>query len=276
MEAHHEMNRRNTVVKRAIVVAISVILALVVAAPIASGQSSSQGKNLGKGQNLGKLTGDWYNWAVSRNPSPVFGPDLAHPVYSEAQCDGNFVDGVFFLAGSLTSDPVTRTCTVPANTPILFPIVNYGCSAAPTVPVLDENGDPVLDENGNPTFTGDPKPYNKCSQDVIDQLVFQSTTFATLNGQNLDLEIQRLESGPFTLTVPSNGQDPPSDYVPTVPPGSYKSAASGLWVYLPQGLEPGTNTLHWGGTFPNVDTDPSTDGVQPFKQDITYILTASS
>jgi hypothetical protein len=33
MDAHHEMNRRNTVMKRAIVIALSVILALVVAAP---------------------------------------------------------------------------------------------------------------------------------------------------------------------------------------------------------------------------------------------------
>jgi hypothetical protein len=268
MEEHHEMNRRNTAVKRAIVVAISVLLALVVAAPIASGQSSSQGKNLGKGQNLGKLTGDWYNWAVSRNPSPVSGGD---PNYSEAQCDGNFVDGVFFLAGSTTTDPVTRTCTVPANTPILFPVVNYGCGEAPTVAVLDENGNPVLDENGNPTFTSDPKPYTKCSKDFIDQITsnINSTMFATLDGQ--PLKIQRLESGPFTFTVPSNGQDPPSEFVPTVPPGSYKSAASGFWVYLPQGLEPRVDpyTLHWGGTF----VLPPEFGGGTFTQDITYNLT---
>jgi hypothetical protein len=251
MDAHHEINRRNTVVKRAIVVAISVLLALVVAAPIASGQSSSQGKNLGKGQNLGKLTGDWWNWAVSTNPSPL--EEGGDP------CGGNFVDGVFLLGGSFASDPVTRTCTVPANTPILFPVVNTACGAAPTIPVLDENGDPVLDENGNPTFTGDPKPYNKCAKDLLDQIVLNSTMsmFATLDGE--PLEIQRLESGPFTFTVPSAG----SEIVPNAPPGSYKSWASGFWVYLPQGLEPGTYTLHWGGTFTNVG----------FEQDITYILT---
>src|SRR5215203_169762 len=238
MDAHHEINRRNTVVKRAIVVAISVLLALVVAAPIASGQSSSQGKNLGKGQNLGKLTGDWWNWAVSTNPSPL--EEGGDP------CGGNFVDGVFFLGGSFAPDPVTRTCTVPANTPILFPVVNYACSAAPTI-----------DPDGDGTFTGDPKPYNKCAQDVIDQIVLNSGMFATLNGQ--PLEIQRLESGPFTLTVPGPER---SEILPTVPPGSYKSAASGYWVFLPQGLEPGTYTLHWGGTF--------ADG--GFTQDITYNL----
>ena len=153
---------------------------------------------------------------------------------------------------------MTRTCTVPANTPILFPVVNYACSAAPTI-----------DPDGDGTFTGDPKPYNKCSQDVIDQIAFDqialNSMFATLNGLNgqKDLEIQRLESGPFTLTVPSNGLEPPSEILPTVPPGSYKSAASGFWVYLPQGLEPGIYTLQWGGTF--------FDG--GFTQDITYNLT---
>jgi hypothetical protein len=219
--------------KRAIVLALSVILALVVAAPIASGQSSSQS------QTIGKLTGDWWNWAASTNPSPLEGS-----YKGGTQCDGSFVDGVFFLGGSTTTKAVKRTCTVPSNTPILFPVVNTACSAAPTVQQPDG------------TFTGDPKPYTKCSKDLLDLIVLNSTTFATLNGQNL--EIQRLESGPFTFTIPS-----PSNIFPTIPPGSYDAAASGFWVYLPQGLEPGTYTLHWGGTFPNVG----------FKQDITYNLT---
>jgi hypothetical protein len=224
-------------VKRAIVIALSVILALVLAAPIASGQSSSQGKNLGKGQNLGKLTGDWWNWAFSTNPSPVTGGD---------PCGGNFVDGVFFLAGSFTPDAVTRTCTVPANTPILFPVVNTACGAAPTI-----------DPDGDGNFTGDPQPYNKCAQDPIDDIASNSTMIATLNGQ--PLEIQRLESGLVTFTNPS----PRSEILPNAPPGSYKSWASGFWVYLPQGLEPGTYTLHWEVTFE--------DGT--VFQDITYNLT---
>jgi hypothetical protein len=225
-------------VKRAIVIALSVILALVVAAPIASGQSSSQGKNLGKGQNLGKLTGDWWNWAFSTNPSPVNpGGD---------PCGGNFVDGVFFLAGSFTPDAVTRSCTVPANTPILFPVVNTACGAAPTI-----------DPDGDGNFTGDPQPYNKCAQDPIDDIASNSTMIATLNGE--PLKIQRLESGLVTFTNPS----PRSEILPNAPPGSYKSWASGFWVYLPQGLEPGIYTLHWEVTFK--------DGT--VFQDITYNLT---
>jgi hypothetical protein len=218
-------------VKRAIVIALSVLLALVVAAPIASGQSSSQS------QTIGKLTGDWWNWAVSTNPSPLNGGD---------PCAGNFVDGVFFLGGSFTSKAVKRTCTVPANTPILFPVVNTACGAAPTI-----------DPDGDGNFTGDPQPYNKCAQDPIDDIASNSTMIATLNGE--PLKIQRLESGLVTFTNPS----PRSEILPNAPPGSYKSWASGFWVYLPQGLEPGKYTLHWEVTFE--------DGT--VFQDITYNLT---
>ena len=82
-------------------------------------------------------------------------------------------------------------------------------------------------------------PIISAPQDTLDQIVLgNSTMFATLsNGQ--PLKIQRLRSGPFILTVPSNGQVPPSEILPTVPPGSYKSAASGFWVYLPAGAEAG-------------------------------------
>src|SRR5215203_1765934 len=41
MEAHYEINRRKTVVKRAIVIALSVILALVLAAPTVLAQEGS-------------------------------------------------------------------------------------------------------------------------------------------------------------------------------------------------------------------------------------------
>src|SRR5215204_1297449 len=145
MEAHHEMNRRNTVVKRAIVVAISVILALVVAAPIASGKSSSQS------QNLAQLTAESWNWAFSTNPSPLEGS-----YEGGAQCNGEYVKGVIFLAGALEGSRVDRTCTVPANTPILFSPFSYLCSAA---------FDPVQEKP-------DPKPYDtKCATPNADDFI---------------------------------------------------------------------------------------------------------
>src|SRR5215216_6761797 len=175
MEAHHEMNRRNTVVKRAIVVAISVLLALVVAAPIASGQSSS------KKHNLAQLTAEQVNWTASTNPSPLEGS-----YEGGAQCNGEYVKGVIFLAGALSGSSVDRTCTVPANTPILFYPFNYLCSAA---------FDTVQEKP-------DPKPYDTaCATPTTDATIDPPSCFyARVDGK--DANQQRIASGLFQWTIP--------------------------------------------------------------------------
>jgi len=233
MEAHHEINRRNTVVKRAIVVAISVILALVVAAPIASGKSSSQS------QNLGQLTAEWWNWAISTNPSPLEGS-----YKGGAQCNGEYVAGVFFLSGSLATDPETRTCTVPANTPILFSPFNYLCSE-------------VL---------GDPEPLDTaCATPTTDAVIDPSSSFyARVDGK--DANQQRIASGLFQWTIPV-------DNTLALPAGTYESAQDGLWVFLQKGLKRGKHEIVFGGTFEdtpfNTPENPSFEGAR-----ITYELTA--
>jgi hypothetical protein len=189
-------------VKRAIVMALSVILALAVAAPIASGQTASQR------QGVKVLAGEWWNWALS-NPSPLEGN-----YKGGQQCEGEFVEGVFFLAGT-TGGHATRTCTVPADTALFFPVVNVFCAEeAPSDPV--------------------------CARNFIDAALADGEWYATLDGE--DLEIRRIASGPFTLTLPE-------DNIIGAPAGSYPAAADGLWVYLPQGLEPGEYTVRFGGDF---------------------------
>ena len=157
--------------RRIVVIALSVILALVVAIPMASGR------------DLGDLTADWWNWALQK-PSPLEGSYNGGP-----KCDGNYVKGVFFLAGAALGAPpkVERTCTVPANKPIFFPVVNVICSKA---------------------FTGhqpkpDPKPYDKkCAEPTTDDVIDPpSKFFATLDGK--DLKQQRIASGIFQWTIES-------------------------------------------------------------------------
>jgi hypothetical protein len=65
-------------------------------------------------------------------------------------------------------------------------------------------------------------------------------TYATLDGE--DLKIRRLATGPFTLILPE-------DNIFGLPAGPYEHRAisDGLWVYLPQGLEPGDYTVQFGG-----------------------------
>lgn len=206
--------------RRAIVLAISVILALGVAAPIAAGQNQSH-SNI-----LKELAAQWWNWAVLE-PSPLVGNYEGGP-----QCDGEFVEGVFFLAGTTGGD-ATRTCTVPADTPLFFPVIDVVCSEAPT----------VLTDGG---FTGDPEPYSKCAKQLVHSfLKGEGGPFATLDGQ--DLTIRRIGSKPFTWTFPEE-----STVFPSVPVGSYDAATYGLWVYVPEGLPEGEHTVQFGGLFGDV------------------------
>jgi hypothetical protein len=231
MEAHHETNRRKTVVKRAIVVAISVLLALVVAAPIASGQSSS------KKHNLAQLTAEQANWAFATNPSPLSGGE---PNYSDAQCNGEYVNGVIFLAGAIDgSATVERNCTVPRNKPILFSPFNYLCSEAPTVQKPDG------------TFTGDPMPYTQCAKDIMDGVIASDSSFyAKVDGK--DANQQRIASGLFQWTVPVDNPlaSPPPAGV-SLPAGTYPAAQDGFWVYLEHGLKKGNHIVQFGGSFIN-------------------------
>jgi hypothetical protein len=248
MEAHHEMNRRKTVVKRAILLAISVLLALVVAAPMVAGQSSS-GQSSSQRQNLGQLTGDWWNWAI-QDPSPLVGSytDTDPDTDGSIRCDGNFVDGVFFLAGALAGPPpsVERTCTVPAKTPILFPSSNVICSEA---------------------FTGhqpapDPQPYDTaCATPNTDDVVNPpSSFFARVDGK--DAKQVRIASGIFQWTIPSNNPL-------GLTAGTYPAASDGLWVYLNSGLNEGNHTVEFGGHY-EVTPFGTFEGTT-----VTYNLTAT-
>src|SRR5829696_1402301 len=234
MDAHHEMDRRNTVVKRAIVVAISVLLALVVAIPVASGQET---------RNLADLTAEWWNWGFSTSPSPL---DCSYT--GGTQCEGEYVDGVFFLAGAGGSKAVDRTCTVPADTPILFPVSNVICSAA---------FDPIQEVD-------DPKPYDKkCAEPITDDVIDPpSEWYATLDGQ--DLEQQRIASGLFQWTIASD--DNPFGLTA----GTYLAGSDGLWVYLEEGLTAGEHTIVFGGRYRDTPFG-SFKGAR-----VTYHLTAVS
>jgi hypothetical protein len=212
--------------KRAIVIALSVILALVVAAPIASGQSSS-GQSASKSQNLAQLTAAFWNWTSATKPSPAEGS-----YKGGAQCNGEYVKGVIFLADSFDGPTtVERTCTVPANTPILFSPFNYLCGEAPTVQQPDG------------TFTGDPKPYTKCAERTIDAVIDSPSSFyARVDGKEVNQ--QRIASGLFQWTIPVD-----KPFLDFIPAGTYESAQDGLWVYLENGLNKGNHTVQFGGTF---------------------------
>ena len=75
------------------------------------------------GQTYGHWAAEWWQWAlgVPGEKSPLF--DQTGEFCAERQ-----LGDVWFLAGSFGTDPVERSCTVPAGTSLFFPIINslYG------------------------------------------------------------------------------------------------------------------------------------------------------
>jgi hypothetical protein len=156
------------------------------------------------------------NWAFSINPSPLEGS-----YEGGAQCNGE-VEGVFFLAGALEGSRVDRTCTVPANMPILFSPFNYLCSEV---------------------FPTDPVPLDtKCAKPITDSVIDPPSKFyARVDGEVANQ--QRIASGLFQWRI---AVDNPRVGVQA---GTYEAAQDGLWVYLENGLNKGKHTVQFGGTF---------------------------
>ena len=119
------------------------------------------------------------------------------------------------MAGGLGESSVDRTCTVPANTPILFSPFNYLCSEV---------------------FPTDPEPLDTaCATPTTDATIDPPSSFyARVDGK--DANQQRIASGLFQWTIPVKNSL-------GLPAGTYESAQDGLWVYLENGLKKGNHTV---------------------------------
>ncbi|MDH4108392.1 MAG: hypothetical protein OEW35_08755 [Gammaproteobacteria bacterium] len=75
------------------------------------------------GQTYGHWAAEWWQWAlgVPGDRNPMFDADGTY-------CAERQLGDVWFLAGSFGTDPVERSCTVPAGTSLFFPLINsaYG------------------------------------------------------------------------------------------------------------------------------------------------------
>ena len=76
-----------------------------------------------EGQTYGRWAAEWWQWALGI-------PALVNPLTDTTgeDCAQRQVDSVWFLAGSMSSDPVVRTCEFPAGKSLFFPLINtiYG------------------------------------------------------------------------------------------------------------------------------------------------------
>ncbi len=135
------------------------------------------------------------------------------------------------MAGTTGGD-ASRTCTVPADTPILFPVFNVVCSEAYGAAGQDPP---------------DAQPYDTaCAKPFADFVLANGDTNATLDGKQL--KTKRIASGLFEWNIqyyPNPFYDPAGG----LPVGTWESATDGRWVYLARGLDPGEYTLEFGGEF---------------------------
>jgi hypothetical protein len=240
-------DERSEEVKRVVLMALSVVLALVLASPIAFAQAEQRAQST---RSSVELAAAWWQWALSKpaDVNPLFGGD---PDYSQAQCNGEPVTATqgdtWFLAGSAGSDPVERTCSMPAGSQLFFPIVNYAWVF--TDPETDT--DKLARESVQGFMRG-----------MLSDPEFSMTV--TVDGREVH-RIVRAKSHFFEVQLPEGN-------VFGEPAGSYRALADGFWVKLPP-LSEGEHTIHWEVSAPNVDTDPDKPGAEGFFQDITYHLT---
>jgi len=75
------------------------------------------------GQTYGRWAAEWWQWALGV-------PAAVNPLADTTgeHCAQRQVDKVWFLAGSVSTAPVVRTCDVPAGKSLFFPLINtiYG------------------------------------------------------------------------------------------------------------------------------------------------------
>ena len=169
------------------------------------------------------LTALWWQTFLSISGNPL------------DRCDLGTRD-VVFLAGT-TGGAATRSCTIPAGTSILVPLINVECSTA------EGNGDT-------------PAELRACARDVAEQFTDLSLT---IDGVAIaDLQRFRVHSPVFQFTAAEGN-------VFGIPPGTTRSVADGFWVLI-RPLSPGTHTISFGGVFPP----------QGFTTFVTYRLTVTS
>jgi hypothetical protein len=139
----------------------------------------------------------------------------------------------WFLAGSLSPDPITRACTLKGEKDLFFPVINqvaFGTEPTDTEESLRQQNTDFLDS-------------------VLEAP--DTETFVEVDGTKVsDQNIFRADTALFSVTRPELSGDEPVDAV-----------GDGLWVWLPP-LQKGKHTLHFGVSAPKAG----------FSQDITYTL----
>lgn len=164
-----------------------------------------------------QLTIRWWQWAASFSggESPVADR-------SGRLCAAGQEGPVWFLAGVFGSDPVQRTCHVPAGKSLFFPVINY-----------------IVMPNGASASCSD---NVRTARQMTDSPI---RLFAEIDGQPVESLEQRRVASPGCFN--------PGERAPGHPMVG-ASASDGYWLALAP-LAPGRHKLHFGGVLPTLAQD---------------------
>jgi hypothetical protein len=165
------------------------------------------------GRTYAEWTARWWVWVLSiaKTENPLVDED-------GKSCASNQSEPVWFLAGTLKG-PAERSCVIPADKAILFPVINVEASVA--------EGDGTTDEE-----------LAARTRFEMDQI---TDIRAMISGTNVNkLKQYRIQSPPFNVTLPA-------DNVLGLPAQTTKMMSEGYWLFL-KPLEPGKYDLHSFGS----------------------------
>ena len=222
---------------RAILAVFSALLVVAVLVPsVFADPSVFPASSSPYGRSYGEWSARWWQWAVSFEP-PV------NPLLdgTGAYCASGQSGPVWFLAGNFGGS-TTRTCTIPANTALLYPIINSLC--------------------WRPGDSDTEAGLRTCAA----QLVNAATNLQTeVDGASVQgVQRFRTQSPLFQFTVPGPKNH---NILGISPPLTRDGVADGYWIMLAP-LSAGNHVVHFHGEIP----DGLGPGV-PFVVDVTYRLT---
>lgn len=180
-----------------------------------------------------RLTASWWQWALSI-------PAATNPV---ADSNGRYCmigqrGPVWFLAGSVTGQPVVRTCNVPEGTPLFFPVVNSVNFNSPGCGQVDRN-----------------LGVAELRALVAPGIDAASGLKVLLNNRKVG-GIRRIKAEPFNVSLPRRDLLSATFGIDCLVPGRIYSPAidDGYYVLL-RGLNPGQHHLSIQGSLPGFEVD---------------------
>jgi hypothetical protein len=165
------------------------------------------------GRTYAEWTARWWQWVLSiaKTDNPLVDQNGKN-------CVNNQSGPVWFLAGALKGS-AERSCTIPADKAILFPIINVEASVA----------------------EGDGSTEEELSAGVKFEMDQITDMRAVISGTNLDeLKQYRIQSPLFNATLPA-------DNVLGLSAQSTKMMSEGYWLFL-KPLKPGNYHLYSFGS----------------------------